>query len=32
MLSVTRDRVIWQRTDAIHADAHEFAADGLWRH
>jgi RES domain len=32
MLSVTRDRVVWQRTDAIHVDAHEFAAAGLWRH
>jgi hypothetical protein len=32
MLSVTRDRVVWQRADAISADAHEFAVDGLWRH
>jgi hypothetical protein len=32
MLSVTRDRVVWQRTGATHADSHEFVADGLWRH
>jgi len=32
MLSVTRDRVVWQRTDSIYTDAHEFVADGLWRH
>lgn len=32
MLSVTRDRVVWQRTDAIRADAHEFVVAGLWRH
>lgn len=32
VLTVARDRVVWQRTDAIHADEHEFVADGLWRH
>jgi hypothetical protein len=32
MLSVARDRVVWQRADAISADSHEFVADGLWRH
>lgn len=31
MLSVTRDRVVWQRSDGVRAVAHEFAADGLWR-
>jgi hypothetical protein len=28
MLSVTRDRVVWQRTDAIRAEAHEFTVNG----
>ena len=32
MLSVARDRVVWRRTDAIHAEEHEFVADALWRH
>jgi hypothetical protein len=32
LLSVTRDRVVWQRSDAARADAHEFVAAGLWRH
>ena len=28
MLSVARDRVVWQRTHALHVDEHEFAATG----
>jgi hypothetical protein len=27
MLSVSRERVVWQRTHALHVDEHEFAAD-----
>jgi hypothetical protein len=26
MLSVSRDRVVWQRTHVLHAEEHEFAA------
>lgn len=29
-LAVTRERVVWQRTDALTPDAHEFVA-GAWR-
>jgi hypothetical protein len=31
MLSVTRERVVWQRSDGTRAIAHEFAVEGLWR-
>jgi hypothetical protein len=27
LMLVTRDRVVWQRTDAIYAEANEFRAD-----
>jgi hypothetical protein len=32
MLSVTRERVVWRRADALQSQAHEFAAESLWRH
>ena len=31
MLSVARDRVVWQRTHALRVEEHEFAADGWGR-